>query len=232
MSVANWLEYDRFAVYGLGRSGLAACRLLDRHGKDVLASDTASREELEETLEQLPGSVDVRLGENTPGGAEAVVLSPGLSPSTPAVDDLRGGDLPVLSEVDLAADASPAEIAAITGTDGKSTTTSMVGHIAAASGRAHEVAGNIGTPLSTVADGVGTEALLIAEISAFQLWSSRHLSPSVAAFTNVADDHLDYFDGDRDAYRRAKRRLADLCEASAIGVFNLEDDTVRSWAAE
>jgi UDP-N-acetylmuramoylalanine--D-glutamate ligase len=224
----NWLHYDRYAVYGLGRSGRAAARLLARHGKDVVASDAASADALDPDVEALPDAVEVITGGNHPADAEVCIVSPGLRPRLECLEELRRRGIPIVPEIELAADAADAPILAFTGTDGKTTTTSMCGRIAEASDRPSAVGGNIGTPLSDVAESVDASGLIVAEISAFQLWSTHHFQPSVAAFTNVAGDHLDYFDT-WDAYVDAKRRLIEYAEADDAAVFNADDDTVWGW---
>jgi len=224
----NWLNYDRYAVYGLGRSGRSAARLLVNRGKHVVASDAASPEDLDAEVDQLPDEVDVVTGGNDPADAEVCIVSPGLRPNLDCLEDLRRRGIPIVPEIELAADACRAPIIGITGTDGKTTTTSMCGSIARASRRDSVVGGNIGTPLSEVVDEVDSDGLVVAEISAFQLWSTHHFCPSVAAFTNVAGDHLDYFD-EWDQYVEAKRRLIVFSQRDDTAVFNAEDDTVWSW---
>jgi len=229
--VDNWLEYDRYAVYGLGRSGRAACGLLADRGKRVVASDLRERDEFDDELEEVPGSVECVFGENAPAGADAVVVSPGMEPSLEVFDELARREIPYFSEVDLAFDAASAPIVAITGTDGKTTTTSLLGAMAEASRFPTTVGGNIGTPISAVVDDVGERGVVVAEVSAFQLWSCHHLRPAVAGYTNVAGDHLDYFET-RSDYVRSKRRLEQNSEASEWVVYNLDDETVAGWSRE
>ncbi len=205
----NWLEKERFAVWGLGKSGVAAANLLARRGKQVLASDIRSADALEEQLGRLDDAVDWRAGENAIGDAEVVVVSPGLRPGLEVISKARGQGVPVISEVDLAFDASSAIWVAITGTDGKTTTTSLAGAMVEASGRECVVAGNIGTALCDVVESVSVDGVIVAEVSANQLWSCHHLAVRTAAITNIAEDHLDYFD-DFDDYGPAKYRLVEL----------------------
>jgi UDP-N-acetylmuramoylalanine--D-glutamate ligase len=224
----NWLHYDRYAVYGLGRSGRAAARLLARQGKDVVASDAASADALDPEVETLPDAIEIITGGNHPADAEVCIVSPGLHPRLDCLEELRRRGVPIVPEIELAADAADAPILAFTGTDGKTTTTSMCGRIAEASDRPSVVGGNIGTPLSDVVESVDASGLIVAEISAFQLWSTHHFRPSVAAFTNVAGDHLDYFDA-WDAYVDAKRRLIEYSQADDAAVFSADDETVWGW---
>lgn len=225
----DWLEFDRYAVYGLGESGQGACRLLSRRGKSVVASDPADPANLEGVPEQIPDDVECVFGRNTPADAEIVVVSPGLPPDCEPIRDLEARGIPYVSELDLAFDAADAPVAALTGTDGKTTTTSLLGAIAEASSRPSRVAGNIGTALCDAVDEIGPEGLLVVEVSANQLWTCHHFHPESAGFTNVASDHLDYFES-LESYREAKRRLIRHAEPSDTTVFNDEDDIVRSWA--
>ncbi len=229
LASVNWLDFEQYAVYGLGRSGLGACRLLSRRGKSVLASDLAERDELDGLAEGLPDDIECRFSENTPGDADLVVVSPGLSPHCDAIRELERRDIPYISELELAFEAADASILALTGTDGKTTTTSLLGEIAEASDRPSRVAGNIGTPLSDAVDEVGADGLLVVEVSANQLWTSPRFHPEVAGLTNVASDHLDYFES-LESYHRAKRRLIQHATPSDATVFNDEDAIVRSWA--
>lgn len=224
----NWLENDRYAVYGLGRSGRAAARLLARRGKEVVASDVCDRRELADEVDSLPDSVEIVAGRNDPADADVVVVSPGLNPRLEVFDELRDRSIPAVSEIDLAFDAARAAFVAITGTDGKTTTTSMCGDVVERSGRPHAVAGNIGTPLCDVVDEVDEDGLIVAEVSAFQLWSSYHFRPTAAGFTNVAGDHLDYFET-WDDYVAAKHRLVANSGADDWAAFNASDETVWAW---
>lgn len=205
----HWLSHhESFAVWGLGASGVAAANLLARHGKRVVISDPRQESELVASIEALHADVEVVCGQgNVWQGAEVVVTSPGLRPSLPIFDEVREAGVPVISEIELAYDVSVAPFLCITGTDGKTTTTSLVGAILAEAGIEHVVAGNIGTPLCDVVESISEHGYIVAEVSAFQLWTIAHFHPHMAIFTNLADDHLDYFDGDYEAYERAKRQL-------------------------
>ncbi len=205
----HWVaRHKRWGVWGLGRSGIAAANALVEAGAEhVIASDIREMEHLDEVGRQLNADVEVVAGANVLDGCEAIVTSPGLKPSLPVFEAAREQGIPVISEVELAYDLARAPMVAITGTDGKTTTTSLIGAAIEASGREVVVAGNIGTPLCEVVAEVSAEAIIVAEVSAFQLWTTHHFRPAVACLTNIADDHLDYFDGDVDAYARAKHAI-------------------------
>lgn len=224
---SNWLDFSRYAVLGLGASGKAAANLLARHGKDVTASDIRTEEDLGEDLEPLHDDVTVEAGQNVLADAQVVVTSPGLKPGLEIFERARQREIPVVSEVDLAFDASDSPWLAITGTDGKTTTTGLVGQMLEAAGRDHVVAGNIGTALCDVVEELDEDQVVVAEISANQLWSCHHLSVHTAAITNIAEDHVDYFEDFQD-YPAAKRRLVELQKPDADTVLPIFDDQLRT----
>jgi UDP-N-acetylmuramoylalanine--D-glutamate ligase len=223
---------ERWAVWGLGRSGVAAANLLARRGHAVLASDSRPLDALSGAIGQLDPGVEVRGGANAIEGAQVVVVSPGLKPSLPVFAQARAAGAVVIPEIELAWEAARAPHLAITGTDGKTTTTSLLGAIVAESGREHVVAGNIGTPLCEVVEEVSADGLIVAEVSAFQLWSTRAWRAAAAAVTNVAGDHLDYFDGSFDAYADAKRAIFAHASPEDWAVLWAEDARIASWAPE
>ncbi len=227
----NWLDYERFAVWGLGTSGKAAANLLARRNKQVVASDTRSKKALRAVGEHLDERVQWVGGGNVIGDAEVVVTSPGLRPGLQVFDEARTRGIPVISEVELAFDASRSQWVGITGTDGKTTTTSLVGAMLTAAGREHVVAGNIGTALCDVVDDLDDEAVVVAELSANQLWSCHHLQVQTAAITNIAEDHLDYFD-DFAEYPAAKLRLVRLQSQDATTVLPAGDASLRAELGE
>ena len=202
-----WLgAYERWAVWGAGRSGVAAANLLARHGKQVTLSDS-NKKPPPGVFEALHPKVRLCWGENEMAHAEAIVTSPGLKPSLEIFHRARALCIPVLSEIELAFDCSTAPWIAVTGTDGKTTTTSLLGALCQEAGLEHVVAGNIGLPLCEVVEDVSPQGFIVAEVSAFQLWTTHTLKPRFACLTNLAADHLDYFDDDFQAYAEAKRAL-------------------------
>ncbi len=223
---------ERWAVWGLGRSGVAAANLLARRGLTVIASDSRPLDALADAVAELDPSVEVRGGANAIEDAQVVVVSPGLKPSLPVFEEARAAGAIVIPEIELAWEAAEAPHLAITGTDGKTTTTSLLGAIVAESGREHVVAGNIGTPLCEVVESVSADGLIVAEVSAFQLWSTRAWRAAAAAVTNVAGDHLDYFDGVFDDYADAKRAIFAHATPDDWAVLWAEDSRIASWAPE
>jgi UDP-N-acetylmuramoylalanine--D-glutamate ligase len=205
-----------FLVVGLARSGCAVGALLRRHGARVIGVDDASTSDLErrwrdESLTDLAATAfdEVRAGGDWSGAKrlppDAVVVSPGVPLAHPELVELRP-DAPIAGELEWASRFYPGTVIAITGTNGKSTATELTAHLARAAGRAAEALGNIGRPLSLVADRRGPESLAVLEVSSFQLESIESFAPHVSMILNLAPDHLDRY-ADLQAYYDAKRNL-------------------------
>jgi UDP-N-acetylmuramoylalanine--D-glutamate ligase len=177
-------------VVGLARSGLAALEVLHARG------------------EQARG-VDRRQGDDDPTaleGVRAVVKSPGVPARAPVIAAARERGLPVLGEVELAWRLLPNEFVAVTGTNGKTTTTELIGHVHREAGRPVAVAGNVGTALSSLVDRLPAETTVVCETSSFQLEDAVEFAPEGAVLLNLARDHLDRH-GTFEAYRDAKLRV-------------------------
>ena len=217
------------AVLGAGRSGIAASNLLVRHGKRVILSDTRTQEALGQALANLDPKVQVHAGANTIEGADLVVVSPGLEPASEIFAQMDAQGVPYVSEIEVAYLLSVAPYVAISGTDGKTTTTTLVGQMFQRALAHVEIAGNIGTPLSEVATQVPKEGMVVAEVSAFQLWTTRAFRAVATGVTNVAADHMDYFEGDTARYAQAKRQTLLHARPSDWAVLNDQDPIVRTW---
>lgn len=212
----------RVAVWGAARSGVAAANLLADLGASVVLSDSRPDPE----VSGLDPRVELRGGGNVLDGAEVLVPSPGLRPGLPVMRAAVAGGVRLMGEVELAASVSAAPIVAIGGTDGKSTTTEMTAACLRAAGCRVVVAGNIGDPLSARIREAGPDDVVVAEISAFQVWSCRRFAPQVAILTNIAEDHADYFEGDFERYAAAKLRMLDDIPPGGAAILRAEDPRV------
>src|SRR5690242_18845694 len=190
------------AVVGLGKSGVAATRLLAREGVRVYASDASDHPyggaDALAAPRALPGvTVDVGQHDLTRiRSAAAVIVSPGVPPEAPPLAAARDARVPILSEIDLgfsALAASGTRCIAITGTNGKTTTTALVAHLLRGAGLRAEAAGNIGRPLADIALSGDRYQWLAIEVSSFQLHDSPHFAPEIGIVTNLAPDHLDRY---------------------------------------
>lgn len=203
------------SVAGLGRSGVAAVQLLESFGIPVYGSD-ASR-----------GGHDLeRIAQSA-----ALILSPGIPPEAPVVRAAVQAGVPVLAEAQLGLDAlHDVPFIAVTGTNGKTTTTALIDHLQGAAGRRSVAAGNIGTALSAVALQTPKPEWLAVELSSFQLHDCPDLAPTVGVLTNLAPDHLDRYPT-LEAYYADKALLFANASPSSIWVSNLDDPTSRAMVA-
>jgi UDP-N-acetylmuramoylalanine--D-glutamate ligase len=220
------------AVVGLGASGVAACRALDKAGARVRATDAKSASEMAPALAGLEAlGVRLELGANSPDfalGSALVVLSPGVPLANPVVDRARSAGVPVISEVELAYCLTDARVVAITGTNGKTTTTSLIGAILKTRSDRVHVCGNIGLPISSVAPGLGRDDILVAEISSFQLDTCISFRPEVGVLLNITPDHLNRYASYED-YVASKSRLFANQIPEDFAVINHDDeDSMRA----
>jgi UDP-N-acetylmuramoylalanine--D-glutamate ligase len=192
-----------YLVVGLARSGAAAARLLAEHG-EVIGCDLDEPPQVAELdgLEVHLGSAGLELLDR----ARTVVKSPGVSGAAPAIAAARERGLDVMGELELAWRLIPNEFIAVTATNGKTTTCELLGAIHREAGRDVAVAGNVGTPLSSLAGSIAAGAVVVCESSSFQLEDSVDFSPECAVLVNLAEDHLDRH-VTVDAYRAAKLRI-------------------------
>jgi UDP-N-acetylmuramoylalanine--D-glutamate ligase len=179
-----------YLVVGLARSGLAAMQVLKARGEDAVGADSRLGSDGLAELEH----------------ARAVVKSPGVPAQAPVIAEARARGVPVLGEMELAWRLLPNEFIAVTGTNGKTTTVELIGHIHREAGIPVAVAGNVGTALSTLVDALAPEAVVVCEASSFQLEDTIAFAPEGAVLLNIAPDHLDRH-GTLEDYREAKLRV-------------------------
>ncbi len=223
------------AVIGLGRSGVAASRVLARRGVRVYASDAAVSDRLRRVATELPAECDVDLGFHDLGRiarSTAVVVSPGVPPEAPPVVAARQAAVEVVSEIDLGARLlEGTRLVAVTGTNGKTTTTQLVAHLLNAVGMPATAAGNIGRPLTDLVDDPARPAWAAVEASSFQLHDSPSLAPEIGVLTNLAPDHLDRYHDVADYYAD-KALLFRNATASSTWVLNGDDPAVLQLARD
>lgn len=201
---------QRFSIIGAGRSGLGAAKLLRREGMAVFVSDAGSLESAGEKVKALQEiGAEFEFGGHTERvlDADAIVLSPGVPPNIPILLKAAEKGIPVTNEIEVASRFCKGKIVGVTGTNGKTTTTELIGHIFREAGWKTFVAGNVGTPFSEVAQEADEESVVVLELSSFQLEKIETLHPNVALVLNVTPDHLDRY-ADLDEYGEAKLRIA------------------------
>jgi UDP-N-acetylmuramoylalanine--D-glutamate ligase len=212
-------------IVGLGKTGLSAARYLAAHGAQVAVTDSRSDPPGRAALAASGVPAVVRTGGFDTAlleGADLVVLSPGVAPVGEFFEAARARGLPIVGDIELFARAVRAPVAAITGTNGKSTVTTLLGQMAQRAARAVRVGGNLGSPALELLDAAAD--LYVLELSSFQLESTSSLRLIAAAVLNVSPDHLDRY-GTLSAYAAAKARIFAQCECAVI---NLDDELVRA----
>lgn len=226
------LKNKRVMVAGTGISGIGAAGLLTAAGIETVLYDGNESLQPEEIKARVGRPVEVILGELTEEdikGFDLMVLSPGISVNAPFVQKFTANNIPVWSEIELAYYFSKGEIAAITGTNGKTTTTALVGEIVACQCESSFVVGNIGIPYTNVALDTKEESMIVAEISSFQLETIDQFCPKVSAVLNITPDHLDRH-GTVECYADTKLKIVMNQTKDQYCVLNYDDPTTRAMA--
>ena len=222
------LKNKRVLVVGLGRSGAASAIFLQEHGAKVIVSDSKSEAQLQRDVPALLDrgiSIETgQHGERTFRDQDMIVVSPGVPSDQPQLQHARSMGIPVIGEVELAFRFLQGKVLAITGSNGKTTTTTLVGDIMAKSGKKTLVGGNIGTPVISLAGQSTRQSLVVLEISSFQLESIHQFRPWIAAILNITPDHLDRHHTFQ-AYVDAKLRIFENQQVSDFAILNADDPT-------
>jgi UDP-N-acetylmuramoylalanine--D-glutamate ligase len=222
------LQNKRVLVVGLGKSGVASALFLKSRGASVTVSDTKPEAELrDEILVLLEHGITVETGghgDRTFRGQDLIVVSPGVSFDAPQLAQARNLGEPVIGEIELAAQFLPGPIVAITGANGKTTTTSLAGEIIATGKFPTLVGGNIGTPAITLVDRAGPATWTVLEVSSFQLETIVEFRPRIAVILNITPDHLDRHKTFVN-YVDAKARIFENQGTDDFTILNADDPT-------
>lgn len=227
-------ENRRVLVYGAGKSGLSAARLLLELKARVLLFDgrDVSPEELLKEAEGLEG-VEVftrEFPESCLSRLDLVVVSPGVPCDIPDIIRIREAGIPLTGEIELAYQASRGDVLAVTGTNGKTTTTALLGELMKSAGRETYVVGNIGNPYTSEALKMTEHAVTVAEISSFQLETIHDFHPKVSAILNITEDHLNRHHT-MEEYIRVKELITLNQTKSDTCVLNYEDPVLRDFGS-
>ncbi|HSK10725.1 MAG TPA: UDP-N-acetylmuramoyl-L-alanine--D-glutamate ligase [Vicinamibacterales bacterium] len=222
----------RILVVGAARSGIAAAELLAARGAAVTLADV--KFDLPEAERLAARGIETRLGPHDPrffAAAELIVVSPGVTLRQPALARARRARVPIIGEVELASRLLKGRIIAITGTKGKSTTTTLVGEMLRAAGRPVTIAGNIGAPLSAAVEASTADTVHVVEVSSFQLETTSAFHPWIAALLNLSADHLDRHANLRE-YSAAKARVFANQGPDDWTVVNADDPAAMKLASK
>ena len=225
------IRQTRFSVIGAARSGIAVARLLAGAGARVFVSDAAPAATMGAALAALEqAQIPCEFGGHTPRAidADVLVLSPGVPSTAPIVRQAVDRGMKVVSELETASWLNRGTLVAITGTNGKTTTTTLAGRMFEDAHRPCVVAGNIGTAFSEVVSVVGRDSTAILEVSSFQLDHVQTFRPRVAVILNITPDHLDRYDHSMDLYVRSKSRVFARQGEGDMLVYNYDDEMTRS----
>ncbi len=227
------LKNKRILVVGMGRSGLAAARFLRLRGAQVTISDARSAAAL---ANEIPALVEAGIMVEAGGHGlltfrrqDLIVVSPGVPLDTPELVQSRAFGLPIIGELELAAHFLRGSILAITGSNGKTTTTTLVGEILAASGAPTHVGGNIGVPVVELIDVATQQSWSVLEVSSFQLETVLHFHPQIAVILNITPDHLDRH-GTFENYALAKERIFHAQTVEDSLILNAENPRAAACA--
>jgi UDP-N-acetylmuramoylalanine--D-glutamate ligase len=227
------LNGKRALVVGLGKSGVASALFLKQHGARVTVSDTKSGDELRNEIPVLlDHGITVETGghgERTFRGQDLIVVSPGVPVDAPLLVQARTLGENVIGEIELAAQFLPGPIVAVTGSNGKTTTTTLAGEIMTGGGFPTLVGGNIGTPAISLAERAKPETVIVLEVSSFQLETVQTFRPKIAVVLNVTPDHLDRH-RTFEIYAAAKARIFENQQPSDFAVLNADDETCVAMA--
>jgi UDP-N-acetylmuramoylalanine--D-glutamate ligase len=223
----------RFSILGAGKSGLAVARLLKTRRGKVFLSEKGAKNKFAEAARELDEiGVEYEFGDNTHRVLEAdvIVLSPGVPLDAPIVALTRQQGIKIISEIEVAFDVCEVPVVAITGTNGKTTTTTLTGEIFKRAGWSTFVAGNIGVAFSEIVDQAkGDKTIVVLEVSSFQLDTIDEFRPKVSAILNITPDHLDRYPS-YEAYIQSKFRIVENQKGYDTFVYNHDDETVRQCA--
>ncbi|MFC1658065.1 Mur ligase family protein [Candidatus Omnitrophota bacterium] len=230
----EYFKNKNVTVIGLARSGFACAQLLYNLGALVSVSDKKRDSQTLGFSAQLPDSIKQELGRHTRGfirGRDLIVVSPGVDADSKPLIWAKECGVPVISEIECAGILCPAQIIAITGTNGKTTTTILAGRVLEAAGKKVFVLGNIGTPFSSQVHQMQAGDFVSLEVSSFQLETIRSFKPKIAAILNLTPDHLDRY-RDLSEYLSAKARIFMNQDESDYLLLNREDPVLRTLASK
>jgi len=225
----------KILVVGFGLSGVAVAKYMSKQGARVTVTDMKQKTDLVDAVNECADlKIEYELGRHnskTFQTSDLIVVSPGVPLKSQFLDEAREKNIPITSEIELAVAAIKEPIVAVTGTNGKTTTTSLIGEMFKADGKTAYVGGNIGKPLlDYVTEGQKAD-VIVAELSSFQLELTEKLVPAVAVFTNLEEDHIDRH-GDMMSYVHAKKRLLKSCDRNSYVVLNYDSPHVANFKDE
>jgi UDP-N-acetylmuramoylalanine--D-glutamate ligase len=226
------LAGKKISVIGAARSGIAAARLIKKMGGIPFVSDLNSKDNLKETLNALnEENIQYETGVHSERiyDCDLMIVSPGVPAEAEVIRKAKANKIKMISEVELASQFCKGQIIAITGTNGKTTTTSLCGHVFKTCGQTAYVAGNIGRAFSEIAANVKENDFVVLEVSSFQLDLIEKFKPDVAVILNITPDHLNRYENSIEKYALSKQRIYENQDQNDYLVVNGDDETILKY---
>jgi UDP-N-acetylmuramoylalanine--D-glutamate ligase len=229
------LQTKKVSVIGAARSGVAVAKLLKAHGASVFVSDSASVETLQSSVaDLLSDAIPYEIGghSNRVYECDLMIISPGVPNDAAVVQEAQKRKIMIVSELEAGSWFCRAPMVAITGSNGKTTTTTLIGRILADATRIHVVAGNIGTAFSSVVSGLYETDVAVLEVSSFQLDFIEEFRPKISVLLNITPDHMDRYDHSMEKYAASKARVFKNQKADDVLIYNEDDPWTKTVAQQ
>jgi len=224
-------KYKKVTVIGAARSGIASAKLLQKKGVDVLLSDSNEKEKINPFFikEILKTGIKAEFGKHSDNvyRSDLMVVSPGVPQNSVVIQKALEKKIDVISEIELASWFCKGKIISVTGTNGKTTTTTLIGEICKDAGLKTFVCGNIGTAFSDVVEEVNEDAVAIVETSSFQLDNIKYFKPMIALLLNITPDHLDRYNHKIEEYVSSKHKVYSNQEKEDHFIYNFDDNVIK-----
>lgn len=222
-----------YTIIGAARSGMAAALLAKEYGNNVFLSESKPQTQFSDSVEELiKAGIDFEFGGNTEMcfDTDCIITSPGVPPNSSVLVEAEKRGIPIISELEFATQNLKNPIIAITGTNGKTTTTALTAFILNEAGRKAIACGNIGTPVSSLVNKISDDTILVIEVSSFQLDRISSFRPDVAVVLNITPDHIGYH-GSMEKYIEAKFKIFSNQIEKNLLILNADDEAIRGGNA-
>ncbi len=220
----------KISVLGAARSGVAVARLLKRNGAKVFVSDIAPEENIQANIQQLKTigiEYEINGHTNRVLDADIIIISPGVPSNNPIIEKALMKNIPILSELEIASWFCKASIIAVTGTNGKTTTTTLIGKMLEDAGIKNTVGGNIGKAFSDFVENLNEKSIAVLEVSSFQLDYIHTFKPKVSIILNITPDHLDRYNNNYEKYIASKCRVFENQTIDDYIIYNYDDNETQ-----
>ena len=220
----------KISVLGAARSGIAVASLLKRNGAKVFVSDIAPEEKIQANIQKLKSTgIEYEINGHTDRvlDADIIIISPGVPSNNPIIDKALIKNIPILSELEIASWFCKAPIIAVTGTNGKTTTTTLIGKMLEDAGIKNIVGGNIGKAFSDFVETLDEKSIAVLEVSSFQLDYIQTFKPKISIILNITPDHLDRYDNNYEKYIASKCRIFENQTIDDYIIYNYDDDETQ-----